>query len=397
MGLLTNDMWRGFPTTTQLIPGGSQALPNFMNQPMGKFSQLAYQLAGSPAQKPGAGILLGPTPSGSTSTPGNFLSPGLGAGLLGVGGVATGLSKALNPSVPASTLGGATTNFPSSPAPIITDTPIGTTTQFPDATDALGPVTPTVSKIPVAGAGNLVSSPKNALGAAGDLYGIYGGLDQGGTQGYGSAIAAGANLAGLAGYGGTATGAIGAAGNLAAGNYLGAAKSIGGLLSGTGTAAAGSGAAAGGTAAGAGSAAAGTAGSGASALGGALGAAGSLAGAAGVVLAVAPYLKKGFDGGATTLRNDSQWLADTGAKSVTLARGLSVVKLPDGRLLTGDQVKALSDKYWRAAFEGGDPKAYYDLLDSTQGMKGNFNPNAKAIVSTDTTGGNIYGRLPGKP
>lgn len=107
---------------------------------------------------------------------------------------------------------------------------------------------------------------------------LYSGLKQGGVQGYGQALGAGAQLAGMLGYGGTTTGAAGVIGNLAAGNYIGAAQGAYGLLGG-GTAATSAGAGAAGGAAGAGGAAAG---SGA--------AAGGLSASAGASLAFAPIV-----------------------------------------------------------------------------------------------------------
>lgn len=97
----------------------------------------------------------------------------------------------------------------------------------------------------------LSGAGKVASGAGGALQ-VVGGVQQGGTAGYGSAIAGAAQLAGTLGYGGTATGVAGAVGNALAGNYLGAAHSLGSIGSsaaaGSSTGAAAAGSAASGTA-----------------------------------------------------------------------------------------------------------------------------------------------------
>lgn len=140
----------------------------------------------------------------------------------------------------------------SSSAPDITDTAGGTTTYFGGPDDGLDYVTPSVSRIPT---GSPTSSPTGsnfnlgtigkAAGGAVDAYNLYGGLKEGGLKGAGSALAAGSSLASLAGAGGAGTTTLGAIGNLASGNYVGAAKNAYDLYKGyTGaTAAAGGGAA----------------------------------------------------------------------------------------------------------------------------------------------------------
>lgn len=83
---------------------------------------------------------------------------------------------------------------------------------------------------------------------------IYAGVDQGGTKGYGKALASGAGLASQLGYGGTATDTAGLVGNAASGNYAGAAKNALSLF-GSGADSAAGGAASGAAASGASSAA----------------------------------------------------------------------------------------------------------------------------------------------
>lgn len=62
--------------------------------------------------------------------------------------------------------------------------------------------------------------------AVGNFGNIISGIERGGTAGAGSAVSAGARLAGVAGYGGTTASTIGAVGDVASGNYLGAAKNL---------------------------------------------------------------------------------------------------------------------------------------------------------------------------
>lgn len=85
------------------------------------------------------------------------------------------------------------------------------------------------------GAGGLVSTVggNSTLGGGiSSVGGLYSGLVQGGLKGYGSAVSSAAQLAKLAGFGGTGTTTAGVAGNLASGNYGGAAGGIAQLAAG---------------------------------------------------------------------------------------------------------------------------------------------------------------------
>jgi len=75
---------------------------------------------------------------------------------------------------------------------------------------------------------------KTAGGYVSGVGDIISGISQGGAKGYGQALSGASNIAELAGYGGTTTSGVGAAGNLASGNYVGAAKDLYGIYTGAG-------------------------------------------------------------------------------------------------------------------------------------------------------------------
>jgi hypothetical protein len=129
------------------------------------------------------------------------------------------------------------------------------------ANGTIDPVTISQSKVPTTGSGLSFGKVGSGIGSAAN---IYAGLDQGGTQGYGKALASGAGLASSLGYGGTATNTAGLIGNAASGNYAGAAKNALSLFGKGADAAAASGASSGAAS----SAASGAASSGAGSLGG---------------------------------------------------------------------------------------------------------------------------------
>lgn len=150
---------------------------------------------------------------------------------------------------------------------------------------------------------------------------IYGGVSQGGTQGYGAALAGGSDIASLAGFGGTGTNVAGAIGNTASGNYVGAVKNLAGLVSGAGS---GFGGAASGAAANSALADAGFGGS--SAAGGGAAAGGGVAGAAAVALPA--FLAQQLFTGLTAGRADER--ANLVSSSSAQASLTPVLFGPDG-------------------------------------------------------------------
>lgn len=185
-------------------------------------------------------------------------------------------------------------------------------------------------------------------GAVGDLASIYTGIDKGGVKGYGDAVAGIADLAGYNIKSAPVFAIAGAAQQVAKGNVGGAGVTI----------------------------------------------ASAAVPIAGLGFALTGLANKAFFGNTTFQRNSANWMKDTGAQQVTLGRNLSVIKLPDGTIVPSGSVKDLSAAYYSAAFEGGDPQAYYDAIKGITPMTG-INPNAKALTSADTSKGNIYGRLAG--
>lgn len=188
----------------------------------------------------------------------------------------------------------------------------------------------------------------SGAGKVGDLASIYTGVNKGGITGYGQAVAGLADLAGYNIKGAPVFAVAGAADQIRKGDVGGAGVTI----------------------------------------------ASAAVPVAGIGFAAASLANKAFFGNKTFQRNSQTWLSDIGAQQVTMGRNLSVIKLPDGRVIPSGSVKDLSAAYFSAAYEGGDPSAYYNALNSLQSMQG-VNLNAKALQAADTSKGNIYGKLKG--
>lgn len=223
----------------------------------------------------------------------------------------------------------------------------------------------------VGGAAQLAGSVLNKAGGGGsvstvgkgvsDVGQIITGASQGGTKGYGSAVAAGANLADIAGVGGTATDAAGVLGNLASGNYPGAVKGAASLFGGASAASslssAGSGALANSAladagftgAAGGASTAAGGAGAGASS---AVGLSGSAAGGIGMAL-VSLYANSIHTRGdeRRNLAAFKQAYPGLVAKYAPASRGgIGMYQLANGQKLTAPQYEELAGTWYGATF-----------------------------------------------
>lgn len=201
--------------------------------------------------------------------------------------------------------------------------------------------------------GGVLSTTGSAVGNFGN---IISGIERGGTAGTGAAVSSGAKLASLAGYGGQGTSLVGAAGDAASGNYIGAAKNLYSAFAPATAGSLGLGSVASGAAAnaalgeagfgaawatpsieasvagasGAGAAGTGAATTGAAAAGGSaslLGTAAAGAGYAGLVIAAGELLHHAFGGGVSNQRNraafeglTAQWsptqIARVGAKGM---------------------------------------------------------------------------------
>jgi hypothetical protein len=221
------------------------------------------------------------------------------------------------------------------------------------------------------------TNPSTAGGEAAKYAGMIGngldvvsGIQQGGVRGYGQALAGGANLATQAGLlGNTTGGALSAAGNVASGNYLGAAKDIYGLFQGGGSTAAGAGAS--GAASGAGAAGgAGAASTAAPATGWAGAGMGGMASGMPVIAAAYAGLQlidKAFGGGKTERRN-LEALVASGVIGTQLYGKSRIYYMPDGRLIHKDKINDLADAYWRGAYEKSPEwQNKFDELYSTAG------------------------------
>lgn len=283
----------------------------------GPVSQLAYQMAGSPAQRPGAGTPLQPALNTGMVSPDPLVSQGSAA----VGGVLGNVNSAKSIYNTGNGFLGSST----STQPTLLNQ-LGSKVGLTDGL-ASGWGSGAITDAALANAGITGS----AAGAVGDIY-----AEQAALQ---------AGTAGATGITGSAAGGAGSTG------IFGGSSAVGAL--------------------------------------------GSIAGAAAVVLAASPYLKK-LDGNEKDLQIMKQWQTDTGAQLVPVARGLSVVKLPNGTVVTPKQAADYAQSYWDALVDGKPAQSYFDAVDAAQNMQG-VNLNARMIAGTDTSAGNLYGQLKGRP
>lgn len=227
--------------------------------------------------------------------------------------------------------------------------------------DALG-TSGAMKAIDSGGGGINLGSIGKGIGAGMDAYGVVSGLKEGGVKGYGGALAGASNLAGLAGYGGTGTTALGAIGNAAAGNYIGAAKDAYSLYSG---------------ASGAGSGAAGGAAAGGSSL---LGTIGTGAGYAGLAIAAGQAIHQAVNAHGDELRNIDASLQAGLAKPVSFNAGkvnTGYYQLSDGRLLTKPDYEKLAGAWYGAniAPDGNQAEWQQKFTELLGSLKGHSLPS----------------------
>lgn len=261
----------------------------------------------------------------------------------------------------------------------------------------LQPFTPTVSKLPVPGGTGINVGAIASRGGVTNGLDVLGGLAQGGAQGYGKAVTGGANLASMMGAGGLTTDSLGLLGNAASGNYLGAAKSGLGMLSGVPTAAGslfGTGA---GVSSGIASGAAANAAvaqqlggkAATSAVGGAAGASSVLgsalagAGYAGLVIGAGKLLSHAFGGGGSTDRNLAafdQTFPDLPTYGFTFGRNArgNYTTLPNGAIINAsDKMDLAGAMYGAMVAPDGDQAGWQKKLD---GMLAKFTPDYKSTL-----------------
>jgi hypothetical protein len=355
------------PYATQSGSGYQSPLPGAPSSPDG----------GSSLGGLGAGLALG---AGAAGVLGRFIPrPNDGAPSANFGGAQyssgsppvpiDAITANLNNLTPGQTFG---TQLPSAPGPIPIDASTTDLSQV-SAGDMFGrrwntPEANASNQAAPSTGSSILGTASNVARGLGGAYGVYSGLEQGGARGYGSALASGANLAGLAGYGGTGTSALGAAGNIASGNYLGAAKNVvdilGGGAGGATAASLGLGNVASGAAA---NAALGEAGFGTGAAtagtGAATGGLGSaIAGSGlstalplvGLGYALTSYLNAGpLNDDKSKTRNIDAYTQFTGAKPIQLNLGRTAqtyYAMPDGTLVSNKDFNDLAGSWYGATY-----------------------------------------------
>lgn len=312
------------------------------------FASVASSLAGTPTSTSLLGSALGQYANGASNGSGS-----LGAILKGGGSIASLLGGLFGGS--GSSSGTTQTNDPGGFGGLFASMPSSSNAAYtPGYYD---PNEDYSSYFSGAGgqAANSGSSLGSLFGAAGSGLGVAAGVNSGGTAGYGSAAAAGANLLGQTGLlGTTASNAIGAAGNAASGNVIGAARNAYGAYAGA-TAQAGET-----TAQAAAESAAAQSGGSSAAAGSGAAASGGIAGALSSFLPVylATQLYSGLTSGSINpilgskeaLSENAQaytndWLnkSGPGLQAITGTGGPSqTVYLKDGTSINGDQYQQLN-------------------------------------------------------